>query len=307
MVMKKKKAVEVFEVEKALVALELGPADNAMLDYLNFFTSQIPTQSLYFLHALPKLDLFYAMFEEEGEGVISNYELNTDAIELMETQIKDKVKSNKTTKIGFEVREGDPLEELLKEAEVLAIDLVAIGQKSEAGRHEILARNLARKVDCNALVIPEKAKPKLAKILVPIDFSPDSAKALQTAVALNNNLKQPAKIICLNVYEMPNLSVYRIQKTREQFKNMVEEDRMTAFKAFLNKYAPDAASGIQIELIEKDLPGIANYLMEFAEDSGVDFIAMGAKGHSKVELLLMGSVTERLLSMNQTIPTLIVK
>ena len=55
------------------------------------------------------------------------------------------------------------------------------------------------------------------------------------------------------------------------------------------------------------MPWIPHYIKEYAEENEVDFIVMGAKGHSKVELLLLGSVTEKLLSINNSIPTLIVK
>ena len=40
---------------------------------------------------------------------------------------------------------------------------------------------------------------------------------------------------------------------------------------------------------------------------GVDLVVMGAKGHSKVELLLLGSVTEHFLGINSRVPTLVVK
>ena len=47
--------------------------------------------------------------------------------------------------------------------------------------------------------------------------------------------------------------------------------------------------------------------MDYAYDKKADLIVMGAKGHSQVELLLMGSVTEKVLAVNESIPTLVVK
>ena len=47
--------------------------------------------------------------------------------------------------------------------------------------------------------------------------------------------------------------------------------------------------------------------MDFAKQHNVDLIVTGAKGHSQVELLLLGSVTEKLLAINDSLPTLVVK
>lgn len=59
--------------------------------------------------------------------------------------------------------------------------------------------------------------------------------------------------------------------------------------------------------MKKEKPGISKYILEFGRKEKVDFIIMGAKGHSKVENLLMGSVTEKLLTINDSIPTLVIK
>ena len=302
-----KKVIPPFSVNQALIAMELGPTDEAMLEYVDFFTNLVPAKAAYFLHVLPQFDLFYAMYEKEAQSLISNFEINEDTLARMEANIKGLMAEKKTVFVEVDVRDGDPLEELLKNAKAIKADLAVIGQSSATNRHGILAKNLVRKIACNALVIPDKARKQLQKILVPIDFSENSAKALQAAVALTKRLKNPVEIICLNVYEMPNVSVYRIQKTRDQFKRMMEEDRLAAFEAFIDSYAPEAKDYISTKLLEKDLPGIAHYLLDFAKTNDIDFITIGAKGHSKVERLLLGSVTEKLMSLNNSIPSLIVK
>lgn len=302
-----KKVIPPFAINQALIALELGPTDEAMLDYLEFFIDRVPAKAIYFLHVLPKFDLFYAMYEKEAQSLISNFELNDDVIARMKARVKALMAKKKNVFLEVDVREGDPLEELIKNAETAKADLIVIGQSSVTNRHGILAKNLVRKIKCNALIVPDKARKKLKKILVPIDFSSNSAKALQAAVALAKRVENPVEITCLNVYEMPNVSVYRIQKTRDQFKRMIKEDRLAAFQAFIDNYAVEAKSTIKTQLIEKDLPGVAPYVLDFAEDQGIDLIVIGAKGHSNVERLLLGSVTEKLMSLNEGIPSLIVK
>jgi nucleotide-binding universal stress UspA family protein len=157
------------------------------------------------------------------------------------------------------------------------------------------------------LIIPENSPLKIERIVAPIDFSAHSIEVVRTALALRKRLQPKPEIIALNVYEMPNLSVYRIQKTREELKRIMEEDRQAAFDAFLRQHANNERKYITTALIEQQKPGIANYLIEFAAEKSADLIIMGAKGHSKVELLLLGSITEKLLSENENIPVLVVK
>jgi nucleotide-binding universal stress UspA family protein len=301
------KGLEPLKIRQAFVALELGATDGPILDYLNFLTNEVPTSAAYFLHVLPKFDLFNTMFEQGGESLISNFELNDEVIRRMSHEIKENLTKRNAIYVEFDVKEGDPLEELLEDAEEVNADLAVIGQKTGAARHGILAKNLARKTKCNALIVPDSAKPQLKKIMVPVDFSLDSVKALQTAIRLNAQLSEPAEIVCVNVYEMPNLSIYKIQKTQEQFKKMIEADRQAAFKNFLEKYAADASSSISTVLLEKQRPGIANYLYDYATDNAIDLVVIGAQGHSNVELMLLGSVTEKFLALNEEKPTLVVK
>jgi nucleotide-binding universal stress UspA family protein len=303
----KTKSISPLKIRQAVVALKLGPGDEAVLKYMDFLSAYIPVGSVYFIHVLPKFDLFNALYEKEQESLVSDYQLNQEVIQRMEGKIQSSLTNLDAHLTRFDVREGDPLEELLKDVEDIAADLVVIGQKNGASEHGILARNLARKITCNALVVPENAKTDIRRILVPIDFSPDSIDALQTALALRQRLEPPVTITCVNVFDMPNFSLYRIQKTRKEVKKMLEEDRQEAFRAFLKTYAPEEEENIETVLIEREHPGIANYLLDYAEETGCDFIVMGARGHSKVELLLLGSVTEKLLSSNEQVPTLIVK
>lgn len=304
---KSSSAIQPFQVRQAMVALELGPTDEKILEYLDFFTKEIPTGAAYFLHVLPKFDLLNTMMEREAEALVSNYEINDEVVSRMERKIRSRLTDDQTIHIEFDVKEGNPLEELLEDTNDVKADLVVIGQKSGVSQHGILAKNLARKAQCNVLIIPDKAKAQIRKILVPVDFSEHSVKALRTAIALNKELYEPAEIVCLNIYEVPNLSVYKIQKTKEQFQEMLEKDHSDAFHAFLNTHIPEQKDAVQVELICREGPGVAQYIIDYASENEADLIVMGAKGHSQVELLLMGSVTEKLLAINEAIPTLVVK
>jgi len=296
-----KTEISPLEIVQALVGLELTETDEPVLDFFNFFSNQVPVGAAYFIHVLPKIDFF----NEDQDN--QPFEIDKGVPQRIEQMIKDRLSAENSSFVDFDIKEGDTLEEILIDSEDIGADLVVIGQSSETETHGVLAKNLIRKVKGNALIVPDQAKASIKRILIPIDFSANSIRALQTAIALTKRLHEPAELICLNVYDMPNLSVYKIGKTRDQLKDMLEEDRNNAFKAFLHTYAPEVEDEIQTVLVERDLPGISRYIVDFAEENTIDFIIMGAKGHSKVDLLLMGSVTEKLLTLNKKIPTLVIK
>ncbi|HFA51227.1 MAG TPA: universal stress protein [Bacteroidetes bacterium] len=298
-------AIQPYKIKQAMGGLEMGPSDEPLLKYVGFFSGLIPVEAAYFLHVVPNFDLFLSLYSKETRALAGQYILNENLRQRMKEMIARNVPKENKIDIEYDVREGNPLTELLLDAKETNADLVVIGKKGKHENHAILAKNLVRKVKCNALVVPNAATHSLKKILVPIDFSKHSINALQTAIAINKQLKEPAEIICLNIYDMPDIASFKLSKTREQFRHMIEEDRMLAFDAFLNTYA----HGEQVKkvLVQKEMPRTPHYIMEYASENEIDFMVMGAKGHSKVELLFMGSVTEKLLTINNSIPTLIVK
>ncbi|TXB61905.1 universal stress protein [Phaeodactylibacter luteus] len=301
------KAVSPLAISQVLVALELGQSDEATLQYLHHLCGQLPVQKLHFLHVLPRFDALHAFPGRETANGLNSYEVNEEVRQQMEERIQAALGDNAALQANFEIREGEPLEELLNEAKESDADLLVIGQNSGEGRHGILGKNLARRSTANVWVVPDHAKAQIHHILVPIDFSAYSTKALKAAIALRDELSGAVQITALHVYEMPDLSVYKIQRTPAQFERMLRKDHEEAFEAFLHTHFPKEKEGIATRLVLKEGPGIAHYLMGTARESGADLIIMGAKGHSKVERLLLGSVTERLLMQNEQTPVLVVK
>jgi nucleotide-binding universal stress UspA family protein len=296
-----------FVVRQLIAGIELGRTDESLLRYIHYFAGIVPVEAAFFLHVVPEFSLFAPFLPTDIRPLAGEYLLSETIINQIGTKVSVSMPNTSIRNISYDVREGNPLAQMLEEVKERNADLVVIGQKANTSSHGIMANSMARKVDCNALVVPDCVHPAIQKILVPVDFSPHSGKALQTAIALNKHLAEPAEIIVVNAYEMPDLSVYKIHQSEESFQKMVEEDRMLAFDAFLINYATEGDKHIRQELLLQESPGTAQHLLDFAKTVHADFIVMGAKGHSTVELLLLGSVTERVLSANTMLPILIVK
>jgi nucleotide-binding universal stress UspA family protein len=302
-----KRFIEPLNVKQALVGLELEKSDDAVIKYFNFFTTQVPVAAAYFMHVIQQDELIAELYKKENLPLTDHYNIDDSIIKKMEERIDDLFTQKKDIYVEYDVKDGSPLEEMLATATALKIDLLVIGQKAYKANHNIFAKNMARKTTANALIIPEGAQRDISNILVPIDFSPNSVRALQTAISLHKQLKIPAQITCLNVYTIPSLKHFKLDAAWIQTKKTVESNIRDGFAAFLESYAGDYKNQVEVALVEKTQPGIAKYIMDYASENNCDFLCLGAKGHSNVHLLLMGSVAEEVLDVNVSIPTMIVK
>jgi nucleotide-binding universal stress UspA family protein len=295
-----------YTITQGLVGLESSSADNSLVRYVDFFTQKIPSTSAFFLHVVPELSHFSELIFENDPKFDLELLASKNA-KTLESRIEETFTGSEHLNVEVDVKVGNPLEVLLASAREMKADLVIIGQKNGTKHHGILAKKFARKASANALIIPEKSKPKIKTILVPIDFSENSIRALQTAVGIKKQWGNSVKLTVLNVLQMPNLSSYKLSRSPAKLKSYVMENVKETFGEFIDKYVPAEKEEIDLQLLFKDTPKMAEHIYSFATDHEVDLMVMGAKGHSRLERLLMGSVTEKILSLNQTFPTMVVK
>jgi nucleotide-binding universal stress UspA family protein len=297
-----------FDMGGILVALELGHTDDSNLNYLRFLSDAFHVREVAVLHVVNKITLFDKALEFDTDpDVLGEYKLNEEAIEEMRAKIVGRFSDKSEMDIVFDVKEGEPLEQLLHEANILEPDLILIGQNTDSNAHGILAKNLVRKINCDALIVPKTARPGIRHILVPIDFSPYSLLALRKAVAMADGMVEKPKVTALHVYDMPNFSTYKISRSPERFKEMIHSNRIEGASTFIKSNLKETDVEVEVDLVPRTGPGTGQYVMEYAKKHDADLIVMGAKGHSKVELLLLGSVTEKVLSSNENIPVFVVK
>ncbi len=298
---------ETLLIRQTVVALGLNTADDTTLRFFSALAGYVPVNAAFFLHVQPRFDLLGALFEREAQSVVSNFDLHTDLVRQLEHNVYRHFAPQGPLRVEIDVREGNPLEEILRQSADLQADLLIAGKNSHGATHGILSGNLVRKSKCNTLIVPDQARSRLKRILVPVDFSPYSVRALQTAAALAATAPESTEIVVSHAYDLPSIMAYRINKTEEELQTIIENDRRAALEDFLGNFAPQLSDRCRFELIRHQETSIPELIMDMASAQEADLIVMGAKGHSKVELLLMGSVTESLLQMNNTIPVWVVK
>lgn len=293
------------QVRQLLAGLENGPVDAIVLNYLHGLLAKVQIKYATFIHALPPRDFFSVNeFVNTFQEDLDKEENGTR--EQLKTAV-ERAFDGLEAQFSIWVGEGNPLEVVLNNAEELNADLVVIGQKTSSKSHGIKARNFARYVKCNALVIPDKAIYRMNKILVPVDFSDNSGKGLRTAVALAKYFTPSPEIEVLHLFELPpNIGAYRFSESK--LIQLIEEDRKEALPEFVNKYVPEKdQTNLKLTVLQSVRWPIGHHIAQFAQENGHDLIVNGAKGHSRLGLMLLGSVTEKLLANTQQVPVLIVK
>jgi universal stress protein A len=136
---------------------------------------------------------------------------------------------------------------------------------------------------------PEEREVRLKKILVPVDFSERSTKALQYATSLARHFG--AEIRCLNVIEIPyGAGEAGFVSEMEAFrKSMLKET-----KQHMDALLEQETSGLTAK---GEVRAGAPYheITKTAQEEDIDLIIMATHGRTGVSRLFLGSTTERVV------------
>jgi len=137
------------------------------------------------------------------------------------------------------------------------------------------------------------------KILVPLDGSDHSSRALEVAIQLAKQLK--CKLVLLTVYSMvaasgssPELSLMAIEASRDRGKEILKSAEEKV-KSEMIEVETELTAGTAVEAI-----------VEKSKEGKFDMIVMGARGLGTMRKLLIGSVSEGVIK-SAPCPVLIVK
>lgn len=148
---------------------------------------------------------------------------------------------------------------------------------------------------------------KFSTILVPLDGSKNADKALDTAISISK--KNQAKLILFHVIddyildsmtdiegmEIPNSTTVKVKAGLKKKAMKMLNERSN--KALKNKI--DCKTEIHIG-------NIGDEILSYSEQNKVDLIIMGARGLGKLKQLLLGSVSNKIVT-NSHCPVMIVK
>jgi nucleotide-binding universal stress UspA family protein/uncharacterized membrane protein YfcA len=203
-----------------------------------------------------------------------------DALAYLESIKKDAIEVGLDCNISL--RYGTEIyQEIIDEAELNQVDVIVMGRRNLTKLMRFLTGSHTTKVigyaQCSVLIVPSSAAIEGSQILLAIDGSRYSDKAATAAIRIAKHLNAPVLVI----------SIVHSDETERRHTKAVEQ--IKRIEAFMHK------KGISVE--GKVLSGNpAEVILEFAQAKGADLIVMGSHGRTGLDKVLMGSVSDRVIS-----------
>ncbi|HLT06984.1 MAG TPA: universal stress protein [Cyclobacteriaceae bacterium] len=283
--------------KKILVGLDLSPLDDVLIKKTATLARFFEAEKVYFIHVAKDLAL--------PEEVAKNYpDLLAPVDEVIEKSITDQIiAANFPSEVAYEVdaKEGGTLDKILRVSKIKDIDLIIMGRKKDLEGSGALAKRIALRSSCSVLFLPEAMKTEnYKKLFVPVDFSSYSLLALEYAKTFS---QEPTDIICHHVYEVPH-GYSKTGKSYEEFAEIMRENAQKDYQQFLQK---NSLPEYPCKLSLREKGNRAAFILDAAKQEGADLIIFGSRGRTDSAALLIGSVAEKLLDINNEIPMLMLK
>ena len=132
------------------------------------------------------------------------------------------------------------------------------------------------------------------RILAPVDFSPSSRAALETAVDLAEHFR--AELFVVNV--IPIFSGSTLPDFIPE-SNYIEERRKDAERRFARLRDALEGKGMKVATIIEEGNDVASNIMEVVEREKIDFLVISTHGLTGWRPLVFGSIAEKVVKMVQ--------
>lgn len=281
-----------------LACLDLSKMDEILVGYSSFLASVKQPKTITFLHVIesgPTARDFIELFpeietHEEFEGIIRK-------------ELSDKIDeyfNDSPIEVRLIIKEGRPTDQIIDFVNSLEPDLLLVGKKVGYTGEGAIPKRILKYVSASILFIPENCRYQLNKALVPVDFSEQSARGLETAVSLVG--KQSNSVTAQHIYE------YRAQffpyMLTEKEKEEIDDEILEKKEKFIRDY--DISADVKFVMTHRRQGRIADYVYEQSISEQADMIIVGSKT-KKMPSLIRHDFTDKMVNYVFGIPLLIQK
>ncbi len=288
------------QYKKWLVGLDYSLIDKAVIEYTAFLAGILKPEKIYFFNVQKDFDI--------PDSVKAKFpELRRPIDEKLTAMMKEDVENNfnkhEHFDIEYKVVEGNPFDELLKWSRVKNVDLFIAGRKKELKGSGVLPQRIARKAPTSVLFVPEKPVFRIQEIFVPVDFSDNSKIALEKGISLAK-VDDSSSVHVHHVYHLP----YSYGKTRleRDYSQILREEAAIQYNELISKINIDGVH-VNPAFHYDSQDRVAEVIIENLQKKNADILIVGCKGKSAALSFLMGSITEKIIRLEDSIPVLVVK
>ncbi len=290
-----------YQLNHILVCLDLTEMDDSLIRYAGFLVNKIKPDSITFMHVMRPFDIPKEILEAFPE-------MDEPVPEIIREELHDKIseqfKTDVDVKITTSVKEGYPIETIVKFTQENNITLTLMGKKMGYEGGGSIVRKTLGIIPSSVLLVSETVHERIENLLVRMDFSKVSEMALQMALRLKE--LTDAKVACHHVHRLPLSYFPQTQpEDDEKLQRYVEKVSQKEFQKFVKRYKHE-----QDELpfsysldVENDE---AQILYRRALTTGADMIVIGSIIRSELADIIVDSTSEKLAESEKNIPVFIV-
>jgi nucleotide-binding universal stress UspA family protein len=201
--------------------------------------------------------------------------------------------------VNAEVRIGHPFAELVEACRAHSADLLVMGakgSKNEPHRVGAIAAKCVRKAPVDVLVVREDAQGPFKKIVTCVDFSENSAKAVQCALHVAQ--QDGGSLDCLHVYQSalamsldyggfaPSMPATIDPEAVENWRKDLE-----AFLAPLTRDVGD----VKVTSLIKERVNIREAIIDHVNEVHATLVVLGTRGKTGLREMLIGTTAEKIV------------
>ncbi|EIM73426.1 uspa domain-containing protein [Nitritalea halalkaliphila LW7] len=282
-------------IQRIALLADLSAMDELLLKYIKNMDTQFSFTQLDIIHWLEVEDLPADIRQVLAADGRSLHEiLSEELVELVDAHF-----GPDNANITILIRTEKSISELIKFIDTSGYDMMLVGKKGYYEGSGILSSKLVRLSITPCLFVPEMARPQIASILAPVDFSKFSEPVVHLSLALS--LQTKASVELLHIIKLSMQFFPYIKDTQDIKKSLKRkaEDKLRQLRKKVET-VPECKM-----LYGKD-EHISKTIYDYAISEGVDLIVIGRKGSHNDSDFLIGSVAERLIANDKTIPVLVV-
>ena len=289
---------------KMVVALDRSPLDEKLIQYSHFIAKHFGVTSACFLHIVP----YFTPPNSINHDLEKILKKDLFVTEIQQRELTNKIKAIfsdlNDVNVYLRILEGKPQRTLLTAIQEASPDLLVLGKKEERGGSGIIAQRVARKAKSAIWMVTEKANTNIQNILVPLDFSFYSLRALKTALHLKQELGG-VKITVLYLIEVP-ITDYKVNKHQHEKARQLKISTEESYHQFLHQHQL-AKTDFEFKMIVNGDPNFAQYIQQIAAKKNSDLIVISAKGDAGLDPFVLGSPTEKLITFKDKPPILVIR
>lgn len=203
------------------------------------------------------------------------------------------------SRIRVEVRIGRPFDELVEACRVRHADLLVMGAKgsrSDPNRIGVIAAKCIRQAPVDVLVVREDAQGPFKKVLACVDFSENSAKAVQCALHVAK--QDGATVEALFVYQSALAMALDYGGMVAPAVSGADPEALANWQKDLKAFLMPlhrADHDVALTSVVKERINIREAILEQASESQADLVVLGTRGKSGLRELFIGTTAEKII------------